>query len=352
MPVERKEYEIIVQHPWVKELIKKTKADFQINGDTIYLPKSGGICIFLNEKTHLCSIHGRLGADIKPIECHRFPFAFAKDSAGNIYPDTSFFCKAIVQNYGEDLSQLINEDYVSKFDTFDFPDKVLFAPWLEVDYSFAESILDLLSRHLYNECLKVPTEDWWDILYNGFKALVKIEKCIKNKEDKPFEEIINSFKKPASKRKRNLLTAIFLRKQFLIPDIFFVYFNKTRFLEPIIAEHIKLNRFKEVLFAGSEKTRNLLLKYYIDIIRRKVLLAHGHSVIGVYMAMLIAYCITRWYSKALVIVEGNSYSEVEDFHSELAVRVTERYYIGHNVKFMEPFRLHSRYILIKWFISI
>ncbi|MGD9581216.1 MAG: hypothetical protein AB7V50_07575, partial [Vampirovibrionia bacterium] len=88
--------------------------------------------------------------------------------------------------------------------------------------------------------------------------------------------------------------------------------------------------------------------YLLDINQRTILLGHGHSVIGVYMAMYIAYCLIEWYYRAFKVLEETSFDEL--FYIKLAIKVVERYYIGHNVKFLELFRKPLSFIVLKSFL--
>lgn len=348
LPIEQDLYNQISQIDWVKELLIKEDVKFGNINDNTYLPKLKGTCIFLDKNNNLCRFHNQSDISLKPKECSRFPFAFARDKNGNVYIDTSFYCKAILNNHGECLSDFISDDFVSRFDHFDLPELVLFTPYKRINFSTAQEISSKLCSYLYNVCLQTPVESWGDIFLNGFNKLVAIESNISQLNSIDFETLLNksSLQKDFNHNIRlKLLTAIYLRKNNLFPDIIKVFTNRYQFIEPIVVEKLDLLKHKSIIIPDTSEVKVMLLRYFLDILQRKTLLAHGHSVTGIYMAMVSAYCLTVWYSKALAVIENKT--TCDKFHSELAIRITERYYIGHNIKFMELFRKKFTYSILK-----
>lgn len=353
LPVEDPLYNKIRDIDWVDKIIQVTKVDFKTIDEQKYLPKVDGICVFLDKSDNCCLLHKKLGQSNKPLECNRFPFAFARDKRGNIYLDTSFYCKAIVDNKGINVKELITEEYIKDFDVFEISDIVAFSPVLDITLTQSIEIREVINRYLYEKCITLPVDEWATPFINAFSVLLAVEVKIKNKQDCDFESL---FRKVESNNldikkllfKQNIFTAFLLRKYRILPDVFTILFNNLKFKEPIIVEEIDLNQYKCITFDENLESKCLLLKYLLDINQRTILLGHGHSVVGIYIAMFVGYCLLNWYMKALAIIEQSNI--VEGFHIKLAIKIVERYYIGHNVRFLELFRKPLTFIVLKSFL--
>lgn len=355
LPVEDDLYTSLNKIDWVKNILKDTNTDFECLNDQRFLPKSEGICVFLDKTDNCCLLHKKLGPNQKPIECNRFPFAFARDKEGNIYVDTSFYCKAISENIGPKVNDLINEEYIAGFDVFEISDVVAYSPVVEVNLNIAIEIRQAISKYLYDQCIHLSIEDWVNPFISVFQLLIDIEGQIKKKQEIDIEQFIQkagskTFDQRMLMFKQKILTAFLLRKYSILPDVGKLLFNCSKFKEPIVVEEIDLKQYKCVTFASDIDSKSLLLKYLLDINQRTILLGHGHCLVGIYIEMFVAYCLLKWYMKALAIVDQSNISE--GFHIKLAIRIVERYYIGHNVRFLELFRKSVTFIVLKSFLRV
>jgi Fe-S-cluster containining protein len=70
-------------------------------GSTLVARRPDGNCVFLGSD-RLCTIHGELGVDAKPIGCRQFPFLIRPTPDG-ISVGVSFFCTAVQRNEGRPL---------------------------------------------------------------------------------------------------------------------------------------------------------------------------------------------------------------------------------------------------------
>lgn len=70
-------------------------------GPVVVARKPDGDCVFLGED-RLCSIHGEMGVEAKPIGCRQFPFLIRPTPDG-ISVGVSFFCTAVQRNEGRPL---------------------------------------------------------------------------------------------------------------------------------------------------------------------------------------------------------------------------------------------------------
>lgn len=354
LPVSNKLKDKLLTYNWVLELLQHKKTQFIFKNNEFCLPKKNGICIFMDTKDNLCLLHKRLGESLKPKECNRFPFAFAKDKNNNLYIDTSFYCKSIVRNEGENIKHFLSDEFISSFDLFEFPEKVLLSPELSIDYSILNNIRINLSNYLIDNFNNETINNYDIVLYRGFIALKYIEKTLINNMEINFTQIFKDCDSLAINKKKligklNFLTTLFIRKNSIIAGLICLKLKYSKYIEPIIAEPIDLKKLEKTTISEYDDSKKLIKHYLIDIINRKILLAHKHSAIGIFTATIIAYSFIIWYSKALAVVDGKS--QVEQFHIELAIRITERYYIGHNVKFMERVRKKNSLYLLNAFLK-
>jgi Fe-S-cluster containining protein len=342
LPIEKDLFERLIKNEWIQARLKETDTAFQdIDGD-IYLPKVKGICVFHNPQNKLCEIHQYLGEELKPIECQRSPFAFAKDKEGRLYIDTSFYCKAIVEGQQIQQNFELNETFLKKFDVFEFPDQILLTPGVLIPYQDLLALRSFICDYIYDSCIDKPLADWHETFLLIYKSLTEVEKQLKVSSQKsPPLEILKEKLAPSYliklyKEKHSLLEALFLRKQRIFPDSIKIYCKKGVLKEPIISEELNLEKISKLKYPPDKTINHALLRYTLNIISRNILYAHGHSFKGIYTAAYLAYVLANWYARALTCVD--QCEEVDLFHQLLAIRITERYYIGHNVKFMELFR--------------
>ncbi|MBY0403370.1 MAG: hypothetical protein K2X66_05695, partial [Cyanobacteria bacterium] len=79
-----------------------------------------------------------------------------------------------------------------------------------------------------------------------------------------------------------------------------------------------------------------LKAFLFQILQRKIGFTRGHRLNGILLEGCIAYFIVRWYTKTLAFLQEKPVCQLEDL--TLAIRLTERYYTGHQPKFLEFFK--------------
>ena len=90
-------------------VIEQHGASFVNNpeGSTLVARRPDGNCVFLGSD-RLCTIHGELGVDAKPMGCREFPFLIRPTPDG-ISVGVSFFCTAVQRNQGRPLEAHADE---------------------------------------------------------------------------------------------------------------------------------------------------------------------------------------------------------------------------------------------------
>lgn len=350
LPIDKALAEELKTKTLVQNILKKKKKEFFSFNNEYLLPKSNGICVFLEKNTNFCLLQKHYSDTRKPLECKRFPFAFMKDSKGNLYFDTSFYCKAIIENKGD----LLNEEYVKKeikdFDLFTIPETVSISPSETINFQKYLKLTNIISNHLYKQFNTIEIEKWHiplTCLYNSFKTITKAyNKGNITDTEHLSKHLTNNMKKTRKINNRlNFLEKVLIKKKSPIID-FIKYITKTgQLIEPITNETIHLKQLKRLSLENNQKTKALYMRFLLDIINRKALLAHEHSLEGIILATIIALKVVYFYSNLLSHLDNSKY--IEYFHLALAIRITERYYIGHNKRFMEIFRDKTPYYIMK-----
>lgn len=75
--------------------------------------------------------------------------------------------------------------------------------------------------------------------------------------------------------------------------------------------------------------------FVFNLLTRKLLLAHGYSLVGVLSLACGAVAVARWYAATLALMAGRMQTEPEDMVT--AIRLVERYYTGHQPRFLAKF---------------
>lgn len=103
---------------YIKNLIYETGCDFEEAPDgRFYIPTiqqdKHYKCLFY-DSSEKCLIHNRNSFEEKPVTCQTFPISTYLDSENNFHIETSFRCKSILENYGNNLED-IKESLVTSY---------------------------------------------------------------------------------------------------------------------------------------------------------------------------------------------------------------------------------------------
>lgn len=344
LPIDNILYEKLIKIDWIVKLLNENNLNFNLIDNQIYIPKKDGICIFLAQNK-LCMLHN----DLKPNECKRFPFAIALDKTNNIYLDTSFFCKSIVNSTGEIVSDSVKEYLVSNFDFFNFPDKISFSRNVLVNNELYKEIIDKLLTFLYFELIETDIHTWGNVLFKGFELLKTMERTLKQKKSiaNINEKNLDNCKISSVDLKLHIITSFLVRKKYPVKDLISLLISLGIVNDLVTDENINVNKLKLIKIEGIQQTKHQLIRYYLNILQRQILICHGYNLINIYCFIIAAYCLNMWYMRVLIYIENKAFIDtnlskdkqlsfkLDQFYSESAIRITERYYIGHNAKFLE-----------------
>jgi hypothetical protein len=87
--------------------------------------------------------------------------------------------------------------------------------------------------------------------------------------------------------------------------------------------------------AESAEAQELLKAFVYNILNRFVLFSHGHWASDILAIACIAAILARWHARVLAKVDGRQDVNRQDMAN--AIRLVERYYTGHQPRFLAFF---------------
>lgn len=347
LPVEEHLVELLEANDFSRQILKDNKKIFKKFQDEYHLPKTNGICIFQEKESGFCLIQKHLEEANKPLECKRFPFAFMKDLNDTIHFDTSFYCKAILSNEGDLLDAEMIQSLSKEFDYFRIPEKVLLTPYKEIPFEQATCLASLIREYFYEQLKKSTIQNGYIPLVSFYLSFCKTKK---NFQIKDLDDCLTGIPLPIKRiqdinSRIDLVVKFFIKKESFLLDTIKYLCNAGRIKEPVTNEIINLEHLKLLPVEDHENIIYLYCRYILDILDRKALLAHRHNIESLLLATIFTYKLVYLYSNILAYLDNSK--SIDLFHIELAIRIVERYYIGHNVRFMEIFRKKRLYLPLK-----
>jgi len=299
IPIEREKAEHILAKPWVKDRLSETNRRLEkLSSEYYRLPLTDeNTCVFLAEDKR-CLIEVHEGREAKPEECKRFPFAAVKTETGELVYDASASCKHIAEMLltafapilpqpGSDLA-LIPQDFPQRIPS-GYGRKTLSR---EEFWQYQQALTEIFQREI-----------------SAWEALGEVRKRL---GQKPVSTVADW--------RQKLLTLYLLRKPY----------GSWTWVQMLLQQHVVDTRiFGEPVMPLWQPTQaaddRLLRGFLHNILRRYVLLSHGHTLSNMLGLACAGYALVQWYAATL-----------ED--TSLAIRIVERYYTGHHPYFLDRFR--------------
>jgi Fe-S-cluster containining protein len=368
IPIEAHKAEHLLQQTWVQERLQQVDRQLESLSNGLFrIPLSSlNTCIFLaDDKRCLIEVHE--GLDYKPHECRRFPFATVRlpnsktklpphpkpspsrgggittsfneeihHTAVDVAYETSAACKHIseklllafepIQPKSTDMSvQLEDNEHLILSQC---PKTVYIQGWRKISWEQSEAWRATL-RDFFTDTNLSPVQALWKT-HESLKQLSKRKTLKKN----PTKSA--SF----SSVKEWLLILGFLRKPYRSFTTFQLLSNKHYDDRRIFGEPISLKARKQVHWNTQEDIR--IKAFLYNLLCRKVPLIYGQSLLSLWAMAVLAYVLVRWYAITLAslrISESRPNDTVSITGDDIssAIRLTERYYTGHQPRFMRWF---------------
>jgi Fe-S-cluster containining protein len=340
IPIEAEKAEVLLKKPWVQARLAETgRLLKKMTGAFYTLPLTEkNECVFLSDERR-CLIHQYEGIALKPLECQRFPFAGVYMPDGTLAYDTSANCKTIaIEHLATFLSVDPEQDVIPIQNPF--PKEVSVGLFRKIPWKNYLSYLEQLQPLFQDKRLSV-SEALWRARYAHF--------CSKrtSKRERLFpERWLNA-----------LLVLLFLRKPYGSYSFWQILTQET-YSDPKIfgSEAIPLRTVNSDITLGNHQPDDDLLECYLkgyifNLLRRKVYLAYGYTPDSLWVMSWVGYALVCWYTNVLAWLQGRNNIHTEDVI--LAIRLTERYYTGHQPRFLTFFKPFSpQFCLLKCLLRL
>ncbi len=331
IPIEGDKARMLLERPWVRERLAAARRELvRVTEDLYRLPLTdANVCVFLGEDRR-CLIEANEGLALKPQECQRFPFAAVRLPDGTMRHDTSAACKQVAEKLllafqpilprpddsalplleasHERMPQRI---YAGLFRRIDGADYLRYQQAVRQIYDQTHQPPELLLKQV---CRLLPT------LPDGLEA----------------PSVVKPGKPGFSAWLCRWVTLCFLRKPYgswswacLIVGR--RYDDPRVFGLPIDLPQATTPRWDDAL-------NHMANAFLFNLLNRKVLLARGGSLESLLAMAGVACMLLRWYAATLAWFSGRERVDLHD--AAMAIRLVERYYSGHQPRFLKFF--HSR----------
>lgn len=326
IPIEGEKARALLEKDWVQARLRETRREIEKVTEALYrLPLSDeNVCVFLG-KDRRCTIEANEGPALKPTECKRFPFASVKMPDGSTLHDTSAACKLIADKLVLAFEPILPrpsglEEESSRDDLEQFPSSV--------------------HKSLFGR-MKMNTYSTW---------LTQAREVLSNPE-LPTEQALHDLAWALSGRKSrarafrfhtglaNALAVLFLRRPYGTLSLWSLVEGKTYSDARIFGEPVDLRAHR--LVRWNPDFDHHVNAFLYGLVSRKLPLSRGGTVFGLLAMASVACLLVRWYARMLASIRACEAPELASVSREdvtMAIRLVERYYTGHQPRFLEFFR--------------
>lgn len=358
VPIDAYRAHALLKRPWAQEHLQRSGLSLATlpNNEGYLLPlKEGNTCAFLDEEQR-CLIQTHEGSAAKPLDCQRFPFAVtvARDAEWQEpFYDVTAACSTIAETLmlsfqevqpgpkEQEAMEAATEGSPSarkKLSVFVRPKRVAVWPapfsWFKpLPWNVYEQLCKQLGfffqQHplsfwkaikLGASLLQRPSQAWASLLEQA-----KSEK----RPTQPSTETIGIMEK--------CLRLCFLRRPYGWLSFWHMlwsglYRDPRLFGDSAVSLRL-VNRYP---WPGQHNKQ--LNAFLLILLRRRIAIANGQSLLGQLSLALVALCLVRFYSAFLATMEEAD--AIEQSHVVIAIRLVERYYSAHQPAWLALFSLH------------
>ncbi|MDX2084986.1 MAG: YkgJ family cysteine cluster protein [Candidatus Melainabacteria bacterium] len=345
--IERAKGDYLLQQPWVLARMKETgKSLTWYQRNSYLLPQTDQqTCIFLAEDKR-CLIEAHEGRDMKPLECQRYPFAAAPLPNGQIGFDASASCRTIANHLLLTFTEIVpsaseakeaGQSWLADFNVDEFPQRIKPKPWCLLpaqQWQWADYEQFRQQVHTYGATEHLSAEA---LLYGAWRLVEA------SSHRWTGTVVAASFLLPAVSPvirpwARAWVLRWFLRKPYRSHSGWELLRGQT-YHDPKIfgpANPLDLAAVAQMGFSDEPTVGRLRQAFMYSVLNRKIPLAFGHSMLDWLSVATVALILVDWYAQALAWQQGAPLAE--KMHMQGAIRLVERYYVGHQPAFLVRFR--------------
>jgi hypothetical protein len=350
VPIDTLRAEALLKLDWVKARLASEGVAFEVIDDWGYfLPlKANNECVFWDETLH-CLIHHHQGADAKPLDCQRFPFARLPHADANeaLRYDVSAACSTVAKSHlflwnnpvqPAELEQqaTASQDLPSPFHPTHLQDVQSYARFPFPFHGFQRFSRDYFQAFIETEVLPLLQDD----TLSPWQAIRAVQDLTLSKSRKTQGAL------DPTPQQRHALLSTWLRSEYgnfpLWQWRFWGRYQDPRlFGDAVITEKA---------LAGVDFPADLMDRYgkpfLFHLLRRESPLLYGASFWHSVVMAKIAYVLLDFYSKAFTLQCEESV--VGEEQVQLAIRCIERYYTAHQPRFLAKIEANPHLALGVW----
>jgi Fe-S-cluster containining protein len=401
--IEAEKAEQLLKKPWAQARLQEVSRQLTpMTPDTYRIPLTDeNVCVFLAEDKR-CLVEAHEGLTLKPHECQRFPFATVRLPDGTDWHETSAACKSISEKLllafqpiqprpakpnlpASERMAAIAAGVTSTDSRADRPietrfDDPLAASMDDMSDWSAPMGIDAALEPLAHFPKRIPVCGFCHISKTQYQMYQRqLRDLFMNPETHPeaalqdVYRLLHAIASPKSTSKNNkadsegfncstghiqaarwrfkpllaeLLLIIFLRKPYRTMSWVSLFLGRTYPDPRIFGMPVDLAQQRKIAWESTPAVRlNLRLNAFLfNLLQRKRLIALGSS-LSSHLAMAgVACLLVQWYAKTLAWFQGSPSPSESDIAS--AIRLVERYYTGHQPRFLAFFTSRWRGELI------
>ena len=391
IPIEGEKARTLLQKPWVHERLAQVNRSLVFMANDLYrIPLTDeNVCIFLSDDRR-CLVQAHEGVALKPLECRRFPFAAIKAPKSVVasglpdrettYYETSAACKKISETLLLAFRPIIPKplDYQTSSlqgKGTEIHEKEMSAPnsLSHLDYDETFDVLDTLPRRVpVGPFLKKATweayEGWCDYLRTLFtdpacspeaalKSAARALNQISSLKMTAFSSETRIANSGFPSRVSHWLLIFLLRKPYRTWS-WVQLLRQGRYDDPRlfgIPVDLQASTTEKVVMPFPVEQDRLLKAFLFNLLCRRLPLTRGISMTSWLAVATCACLLVRWYASMLSWLRhdgetGESEPKTDGIPEpgdvSLAIRLVERYYTGHQPRFLYGFYTPWKGILI------
>lgn len=331
IPIEAEKAEYLLQQDWVQAHLAANHRTLLQATKTLYrLPLNDeNKCVFLDEDK-ACLIQKHEGQHRKPQDCMTFPFAGLTLNNGEIVYDTSASCSMVANQLLLAFKPIVPmAGHNPTIHDVKFPKKIKARRFRKLSLDAYKDYLAQLKNIWQSEDLGVDV------------CLKQSQSLIHHGQVKP----IKGFKIP--QWKHCLAVFFFLRKPYGTLTAWNLWVKKSYDDPRVFGVPVDVSALP--LITRCPEGDPYIRAYLFNILSRKALITYGHALQSILGMASVAYLLVDWYARMLAMLGDRTETSVEDV--TLAIRLTERYYSGHQPRFPEFFRQYGQYGIQKFLLQ-
>lgn len=330
--IELEKWKVLKDKPWFQDRLQVYDARVkEWNKNYALLPhKPDKTCVFLDEEKR-CLIEANEGKDLKPSECRHFPFASLELDNGKRLYDCSAACKHVAESMLSDYRPIVPDTAWAKhLPAQKAPKQVRFSPSRAIDWeTYQQRLLGLSNLFQSAGTVERALSAAGHYLADGNRPQLKQVSWPKWLQQ---AVLLFFLRKPYG-----TYSAIQLIQSNAYQDSYVFGTGNLPGVGLIRQDMVE-----------SAEAQELLKAFAYNILNRFVLFSHGHWASDILAIACIAAILARWHARVLAKVDGRQDVNRQDMAN--AIRLVERYYTGHQPRFLAFFNqstlgIHWGYLL-------